>query len=84
MGITNWVTAEDVELLYLDKDNLKEVNNTKADNFRNLLEIAYQNKLGFIIGVDMNENILELLPSYKLIESKRWQDMKNDGLLFKR
>lgn len=67
MGITNWITHEDVALLFLDKENLHFEDNELAEAFLSLLDIAYKNKLGFIMGVDMRENQLELLSINKLL-----------------
>ncbi|MDQ6531885.1 hypothetical protein [Flavobacterium sp. LHD-85] len=66
-GITNWITHEDVELLFLDKENLHFDDNELAKSFLELLDIAYKNKLGFIMGVDMRESQLELLYENKLL-----------------
>ncbi|MFC0776472.1 hypothetical protein [Flavobacterium sp. HJSW_4] len=68
MGIANWITHEDVELLYLDKENLHFEDNERAESFLKLLDIAYQNKLGFIMGIDMRESQLELLYENKLLK----------------
>ncbi|PBJ13614.1 hypothetical protein [Flavobacterium sp. ACN6] len=67
MGIANWITHEDVELLFLDKENLHFEDNERAESFLELLDIAYKNKLGFIIGIDMQERQLELLYKNKLL-----------------
>ncbi|MFD2939955.1 hypothetical protein [Flavobacterium notoginsengisoli] len=68
MGIANWITHEDVELLYLDKENLHFEDNERAETFLELLDIAYKNKLGFIVGIDMRETQLELLYENKLLK----------------
>ncbi|WP_316634386.1 hypothetical protein [uncultured Flavobacterium sp.] len=67
MGITNWITNEDVELLFLDKENLHFENNELAKKFLTLLDVAHKNKLGFIMGADMREEQLELLSKNKLL-----------------
>ncbi len=82
MGIANWITHEDVELLYLDKEKLCPVENSHAEGFLNLLEIARRNKLGLLMGVDMRENILKLLPAHKLINIDSSIN-KSDGVLWK-
>jgi hypothetical protein len=86
MGISNWITSEDVELLYLDKENLCFDDNEHATGFMTLLEIAQKNKLGLIMGIDMRECTLELLPKNKLISSNVWTETDMTGLLslFKR
>ena len=67
MGITNWITHEDVEFLFLDKENLRFEDNERAESFLELLDIANKNKLGLIMGVDMRESQLELLYKNKLL-----------------
>jgi hypothetical protein len=67
MGITNWITNEDVQLLFLDKENLHFEDNELAKSFLKLLDVAHKNKLGFIMGVDMREDQLELLSKNKLL-----------------
>lgn len=84
MGITNWITHEDVELLYLDKENLHYEDNNHAIGFMTLLEIAFKNKLGLIMGIDMRQDVLEQLPSNKLINSDIWVETNKKGLLFSR
>lgn len=69
MGITNWITHEDVILLFLDKENLHFEDSELAEAFLKLLDIAHKNKLGFIMGVDMRESELELLSKNKLLAS---------------
>ncbi|MBW1658716.1 hypothetical protein [Flavobacterium quisquiliarum] len=68
MGIANWITYEDVELLFYDKENLHFEDNERADTFLELLDVAYKNKLGFIVGIDMRETQLELLYENKLLK----------------
>jgi hypothetical protein len=81
MGITNWITHEDVEILYLDKENLHFTDNKIAEGFMSLLEVAYYNQLGFIAGVDMREERLKLLPGNKLVKPETWTNEKSIGLL---
>lgn len=83
-GITNWMTNEDLELLYLDKENLRSDNNEHAEGFLTLLETAHKYRLGLIAGVDMRENWLELLPQHKLTDAEFWQKTNQAGILFKR
>lgn len=84
MGITNWITNEEVQYLYLDKENLHFDDNERAESFISLLEVAYENNLGFIRGVDMREDRLELLPNNKLTNSEIWSNINTTGLLWKR
>jgi len=67
MGITSWITNEDIQLLFLDKENLYFEDNDLAKAFLTLLDAAHKNKLGFIMGVDMRESELELLSKNKLL-----------------
>ncbi|MBL7815489.1 MAG: hypothetical protein JNL70_10775 [Saprospiraceae bacterium] len=84
MGITNWLTNIDVEYLYLDKENLYFKDNEIAIGFLTLLEVAHYNELGFIAGVDMREERLELLPNNKLLKPEVWTNINTIGLLWKR
>lgn len=84
MGITNWISHEDVELLYLDKENLHYTDNERAEGFLTLLETARNRGLGFIAGVDMREDQLELLPGNKLINPIIWEGKAPNGLMFQR
>lgn len=68
MGIANWITHEDAALLFLDKENLHFEDNELAEAFLELLDLAYKNKLGFIMGVDMRESQLRLLAKNKLLK----------------
>ncbi|MBE8728098.1 hypothetical protein [Flavobacterium hungaricum] len=84
MGITNWISSEDVEILYLDRENLKFEDNESAEFFLQLLEIAYNHNLGFVCGVDMNEESLELLPQNKLLSKEFWLEQKLTGVRLER
>lgn len=83
MGVTNWISHEDVELLYLDKENLCFMDNQRAEGFLTLLEVAQKNQLGLIMGVDMRESTLELLPINKLIKPEIWTNINTNGLLWR-
>lgn len=83
-GITNWMSYEDLQYLYLDKENLKYEDSERAKFFLSLLEVAHSNQLGFITGVDMNEDILELLPNNKTVKSETWTLENSSELLWKR
>lgn len=84
MGITNWITNEDIEFLYLDKENLNFEDNETANTFMTLLEIAHQNKLGMVMGIDMREWRLELLPQNKLVNPSIWGNIDKKWLKFQR
>jgi hypothetical protein len=82
-GITNWITHEDIEYLYLDKENLRFEDNPIAEGFLSLLEIAHDNRLGLIMGVDMREDKLARLQSYKLVPKEKWDLASKEGLIVK-
>lgn len=84
-GITNWLNHEEIELLYLDRENLlfDEKRKEKGESIRSLLEIAYHHKLGLIVGVDMNGERLKNLPANKLISAKDWESLNTEGMLLK-
>ncbi|WP_131724329.1 hypothetical protein [Chryseobacterium indologenes] len=82
MGITNWMSHEDVQYLYLNKENLKHDENEPAKAFLTLLEIAHANQLGFIMGVDMREEILQSLPGNKTVKPETWTLQNLSGLIW--
>lgn len=82
MGITNWIPHEDLQYLYLDKENLKHDGNEPAEAFLTLLEIAHDHKLGFIMGVDMREEILRSLPGNKTVKPGTWTLQNLSGLIW--
>ncbi|MCX8526260.1 hypothetical protein OF897_20290 [Chryseobacterium formosus] len=84
MGIANWLTHEDVQYLYLDKENLTHDDDSLGEEFLSLLEIAHSNEIGFITGVDMRENILELLPNNKIVKPETWKLENSSELIWKR
>lgn len=84
MGITNWLTHEDIQYLYLDKENLNHDDDSLGEEFLSLLEIAHSNEIGFITGVDMRENILELLPNNKTVKPEIWTLENSSELIWKR
>jgi hypothetical protein len=50
-GIINWLSKEDVELLYLDKENILSLNDESfdyVDEFIEFLKIAFERNLGLI------------------------------------
>ncbi|MFC3157472.1 hypothetical protein SAMN05443633_10831 [Chryseobacterium arachidis] len=65
-GFINWVTNEDLQLLWLDKENLYSAGED-ADkyfsDFYKFIEIAIENDLGVISGKNMNEGFLKLIQS---------------------
>lgn len=79
-GITNWITNEELEYLYLDKEHLHFSDNKRAEHFLRLLEVAHDLGLGFIIGVDMREDRLELLPGNKVVSPEAWKNINSNGL----
>lgn len=84
MGIISWITSEEAALLFYDKDAILADNEEFLSAFLNLLQVAYDNKLGLLLGVDMREDVLERLPDFKLIARAAWDTMQVNGLLFKR
>lgn len=65
-GFINWITNEDLRLLWLDKENLQPADNSSEkyfSDFYKFIEIAVENELGVIAGTNMNEDILKLIQS---------------------
>lgn len=72
-GIVSWLTADETELLYLDKPNII----TSSEEFRAafflLLDVAVEHKLGLLLGADLSEWYLKKLPGFKLVTKDQWQ-----------
>jgi hypothetical protein len=84
-GINSWITSEEAALLYYDREAITTDDNDEfLSAFLNLLQVAYDNKLGLLLGVDMRERMLKTLPGYKLITGSAWETMQVDKLLFER
>jgi hypothetical protein len=84
-GINSWITSEEAALLYYDREAITTTDNEEfLSAFLNLLQVAYDNKLGLLTGVDMRESMLETLPGFKLIAREKWETMDVDRLLFER
>lgn len=65
-GLINWVSNEDLQLLWMDKENLypTDLESEKYfSDFSKFIEIAIENELGVISGTNMNEEILKLIQS---------------------
>jgi hypothetical protein len=75
-GIFGWITNEEVELLYYSKNQL--INHDAG--FINLLDKAFEYKLGLVIGVNMHEGVLKRLDSFKLIPIEKWDNSSLEGL----
>lgn len=67
--IINWLTHEDAQLLWLDIDNIgprDEESEEYFNAFKNFLQIAVENELGFISVSNVSEKILNMIESPKL------------------
>lgn len=65
-GFINWVTYEELQLLWLDKENLYSAGedaNKYFSDFCTFIEIALENNFGVISGTNMNEDVLKLIKS---------------------
>lgn len=61
-GIINWVTQEELELLWLDRDNIISTNKEAEDYFNDFIkfiETALQNNLGVISVTNVKEYLLK-------------------------
>lgn len=83
MGIEGWISSEDVALLFYDKAQIHSGNEEFLVAFLNLLGVAYEHKLGLLIGVDMREGFLEKTHKFKLVEKNYWENANMEGFLFK-
>lgn len=65
-GFINWITYDELQLLWLDKENLQPASDSSKkyfSDFYKFIEIAIENELGLISGTNMNERILKLIKS---------------------
>ena len=68
-NITNWLTYEEVKILWLDIQNVfptEEKNKQYFDDFKNFLKIAFENELGLLSVSNINETILKTIENPKL------------------
>ncbi len=78
MGIESWIPADDTELLYYCYKELPfEEDNQFQQSILLFLEEAFKKQLGLVIGRDMNENMIERLPPYKLASEQYWIESNN-------
>ncbi len=71
-GIVNWITHEHVQLLWISKKDfiLKNEDKDFYSSFLQMLEIAQNKGLGLIRGIELREDALEELSSYKLVSKE--------------
>lgn len=62
--IINWVSNEELQLLYLDIENIQakeESQQNYINGFKNFIQIAYENKLGFISLSNFREELIKMV-----------------------
>lgn len=84
MGIEGWISHEDVALLFYGQDQIQADYEEFLAAFLSLLKVAYEHKLGLLVGIDMREDFLEKTHTFKLVEENYWEDVSTQGLLFTR
>jgi hypothetical protein len=60
----NWITYEELQLLWLDKDNLQvapDGNERYLQEFIAFMELALQHECGFISVTNVNEQVLGMI-----------------------
>lgn len=73
-GIISWLTAEEVTMLYLDKENISSKRQEEEYTLQALytmIDIAFANKKGLLLGAEMFESILAKFPSSKVIPQEK-------------
>lgn len=68
-GLTNWVTNEELELLWLDRDNLyvpPDGSKEYLQEFLEFAELALQYECGFISVTNVNERTLTMIENPRL------------------
>lgn len=77
MGITGWITSEEVKNLLAGLQNDEVI-----DDLITFLQVAASLNRGIIAGVDMRENELSALPSFKLSNKDIWDLQQIERLAF--
>jgi hypothetical protein len=78
-GIISWISSEEAALLKNDYSSVIEKNEFTTD-FEKFLDGVVQNQLGLLAAVNLTENILKQLKSFKLKDEKVWMNIKLDHL----
>ena len=68
-GLINWVTYEELQLLWLDKDNLQVGPDGTEQNLQEFLafiDLALQHECGFISVTNVNESVLNRIENPRL------------------
>jgi hypothetical protein len=84
-GLTNWVTNEELQLLWLDRDNLYAPPDGSEEYLQEFLEfaqLALQHECGFISVTNVNERVLNMIEDPKLKidvdpQAKGWEHVIN-------
>ncbi len=69
-GIVNWITNENLQLLWMDKDSLFSSDADSEEYFQEFLKfivIAIENNLGIVSGSNMKESILNSIENPALV-----------------
>ena len=82
--IINWLTHEEVEILWHDRENLIEGNEESKLyylDFLKLLKIAFENQLGLLTVSNINEHVINLIESPKLKLVINMEDFKSGKMI---
>lgn len=86
MGITGWISSEDVKVLLSDIENslqsVPQDDMEVLEYFMNFLRIAAKLDLGMISGVNVDDGTLRTLPQYKLSDELLWKNERTERLGF--
>lgn len=70
MGVTGWITSEEVKALLAGLKNDEAVKD--IEDFIAFLEVTASLELGIIAGIDLRDNALRNLPSFKFSSRDMW------------
>ncbi|OMP80022.1 hypothetical protein [[Flexibacter] sp. ATCC 35208] len=70
MGVTGWITSEEVKELLAGLKNEETIND--IEDFIAFLEVSASLDMGIIAGVDLREDALRKLPSFKFSKRDMW------------
>jgi hypothetical protein len=73
-GIISWLSIEDTKLLYYDQDNITSEEDAFRRSFMKILEVAYDNSLGLLLGVDLRSSLYNL-QGFKLVKKDKFKDI---------
>ncbi len=82
--IINWISNEELQLLYLDIENIlpkKPEDEDYIKGFKTFVDIAYKNKLGFITLSNINEDVIKMIKNNQSVSIDPVLIQNSQGLI---